>query len=234
MATCQYSCLGNPMDIGAWWATVHESQRIGHDWACESLRVYTQSWFTSLYSRTSHHTVTQLHSPKRNSIKSCISQGFRFWKSPPEPQKPSWHSTGALLDRIIHGTFACFLLSRPPVLLSVRRPEHKVSPHVEDWRYCPPAHLTLNPQGQTGLPFSVSNLPAPRVPLPSWLSLACRACLAFHSGRDYHPPAEAKSVIFIWGPGMDLWASWSPWKHIQHRVSESIHTLLLEQTHKFH
>ena len=23
MATLQYSCLGNPMDRGAWWATVH-------------------------------------------------------------------------------------------------------------------------------------------------------------------------------------------------------------------
>ena len=23
----QYSCLGNPMDRGAWWATVHGSQR---------------------------------------------------------------------------------------------------------------------------------------------------------------------------------------------------------------
>ena len=29
----QYSCLENPMDGGAWWATVHESQRVGHDWA---------------------------------------------------------------------------------------------------------------------------------------------------------------------------------------------------------
>ena len=27
----QYSCLGNPMDRGAWWATVHGSQRIGYD-----------------------------------------------------------------------------------------------------------------------------------------------------------------------------------------------------------
>ena len=25
----QYSCLENPMDGGAWWATVHRSQRIG-------------------------------------------------------------------------------------------------------------------------------------------------------------------------------------------------------------
>ena len=27
----QYSCLENPMDGGAWWATAHGSQRIGHD-----------------------------------------------------------------------------------------------------------------------------------------------------------------------------------------------------------
>ena len=33
----QYSCLENPMDRGAWWATVHGSERIRHnwsDWAC--------------------------------------------------------------------------------------------------------------------------------------------------------------------------------------------------------
>ena len=27
----QYSCLENPMNRGAWWATVHWSQRVGHD-----------------------------------------------------------------------------------------------------------------------------------------------------------------------------------------------------------
>ena len=27
----QNSCLENPMDRGAWWATVHRSQRVGHD-----------------------------------------------------------------------------------------------------------------------------------------------------------------------------------------------------------
>ena len=27
----QYSCLENPMDSGAWWATVHGVARIGHD-----------------------------------------------------------------------------------------------------------------------------------------------------------------------------------------------------------
>ena len=27
----QYSCLGNPMDRGAWWATIHGAARVGHD-----------------------------------------------------------------------------------------------------------------------------------------------------------------------------------------------------------
>ena len=27
----QYSCLGNPMDGGAWQATVHRVSRVGHD-----------------------------------------------------------------------------------------------------------------------------------------------------------------------------------------------------------
>ena len=27
----QCSCLENPMDRGAWWATVHGLQRVGHD-----------------------------------------------------------------------------------------------------------------------------------------------------------------------------------------------------------
>ena len=30
----QYSCLENPMDSGAWWATVHRPHRVGHDEAC--------------------------------------------------------------------------------------------------------------------------------------------------------------------------------------------------------
>ena len=29
----QYSCLENPMDRGAWWATIHGVVRVGHDLA---------------------------------------------------------------------------------------------------------------------------------------------------------------------------------------------------------
>ena len=31
----QYSCLGNPMDRGAWWAIVHGVARVRHDLATE-------------------------------------------------------------------------------------------------------------------------------------------------------------------------------------------------------
>ena len=31
----QYSCLGNPMDTGAWRATVHGVPRVGHDLAAK-------------------------------------------------------------------------------------------------------------------------------------------------------------------------------------------------------
>ena len=31
--TLQYSCLEKSMDKGAWWTTVHEVARIGHDLA---------------------------------------------------------------------------------------------------------------------------------------------------------------------------------------------------------
>ena len=32
---CQYSCLENPMDRGAWWVQFMGSQRVRHDWAIE-------------------------------------------------------------------------------------------------------------------------------------------------------------------------------------------------------
>ena len=31
-AHSSYPCLENPMDRGAWWATVQGSQTVGHDW----------------------------------------------------------------------------------------------------------------------------------------------------------------------------------------------------------
>ena len=39
----QYSCLGNPMDKGAWWATAHGVARVRHDLATKpsrQIRIY--------------------------------------------------------------------------------------------------------------------------------------------------------------------------------------------------
>ena len=38
----QYSCLENPMDRGAWWATVHGSQRV------DTTERFHFTWTTSL------------------------------------------------------------------------------------------------------------------------------------------------------------------------------------------
>ena len=33
----QYSCLGKSMERAVWWATVHGSQRVRHDWVANNL-----------------------------------------------------------------------------------------------------------------------------------------------------------------------------------------------------
>ena len=40
----QYSCLENSMDRGAWWATVHGLQRVGHDWATNTHVCMYEVW----------------------------------------------------------------------------------------------------------------------------------------------------------------------------------------------
>ena len=55
----QYSCLENPMDRGAQWATVHGVARVRHDWATNSFtwqisqvydcKVFTSYWLDVIY-----------------------------------------------------------------------------------------------------------------------------------------------------------------------------------------
>ena len=59
----QYSCLGNPMDRGAWWATVHgvvKSQTWLSDWAhrqCYCVLSTCQVLCSVLYFRGSHQNM---------------------------------------------------------------------------------------------------------------------------------------------------------------------------------
>ena len=40
----QYSCLGNPMDRGAWWATVWGCKRVRHDLATKQQKSLKQKF----------------------------------------------------------------------------------------------------------------------------------------------------------------------------------------------
>ena len=58
----QYSCLKNPMDRGAWWATVHGVTKVGHNWATNThykiLHIYSHiCLFTHTYIHTYIHII---------------------------------------------------------------------------------------------------------------------------------------------------------------------------------
>ena len=40
----QYSCLGNPMARGAWWATVHGVTKVGHNWATKAPPIFVDDY----------------------------------------------------------------------------------------------------------------------------------------------------------------------------------------------
>ena len=64
--TLQYSCLGNPMERGAWWATVHGSQRVGHNLVTKEqkqIHSYRTVFDLGTYSRDKHFSF-----PLKNTI----------------------------------------------------------------------------------------------------------------------------------------------------------------------
>ena len=48
----QYSCLENPMDRGAWWATVQGSQRVRHDLATKQQQHVCIYMYINIYMHT--------------------------------------------------------------------------------------------------------------------------------------------------------------------------------------
>ena len=85
----QYSCLGNPMDRGAWWATVH-GVRVGHDWSTK--QQLCSLLFTPLLL---FNYMFLYHSPQTNfqCRKFTSSQHSLFPQSISALTfyKPSWH-----------------------------------------------------------------------------------------------------------------------------------------------
>ena len=86
----QYSCLENPMDGEAWWATVHGLQRVGHDWAT-SLSLSQVEW---------------VGLPRWLSSKEFACQYRRCWFDPwveKIPWKSKWQPTPVFLPGESHG-----------------------------------------------------------------------------------------------------------------------------------
>ena len=116
----QCSCLGNPMDRGAWWATVHGVARVGHDWSdlagtpslhCEvSGRACGQRlwlWGTQCYSQL---ILNAREGERRGEMP------LEPWQS--QPRVGTWH----LLPRLLSFPSSLPSLQHPPPCASHRDP----------------------------------------------------------------------------------------------------------------
>ena len=86
----QYSCLENPMDRGAWWATVTGSQRVRHDWACMHI----------------HLIITATSFPGGSVVKNIFCQCRRHRFDPwfgKMPRRRKWQPTPVVLPGKSHG-----------------------------------------------------------------------------------------------------------------------------------
>ena len=72
----QYPCLGNPMDRGAWWATVHRvAKESDMTERASTHHRYAQSWGTADVSPIGHQTWAIWRCPSGSSHKTQGSRG---------------------------------------------------------------------------------------------------------------------------------------------------------------
>ena len=94
----QYSCLENPMDRGAWWATVHGVVRVGHEWSHSMYGcVYMGLWCRLNKHRASYRTGPNSFFPAVRDVTSCLAtaQGERgLWASKGQRMSPKMGNTG--------------------------------------------------------------------------------------------------------------------------------------------
>ena len=79
----QYSCIENPLDRGAWWATVHGTAK---SWTClKQLSMYKQ---TKKPAKTNQDNIRnfpfttqfQVSNLEETTVKVCCFQIFKKWK----------------------------------------------------------------------------------------------------------------------------------------------------------
>jgi len=80
--TLQYTCLENPMDRGAWWATVHKVIRIGHNWATNTFTFMENKIFNVI-----------IYSTKLIKYQLCCEYTVDKWCEYPPPKKTGENSS---------------------------------------------------------------------------------------------------------------------------------------------
>ena len=78
----QYSCLGNPIDRGAWWATVHGLQRVRHDLVTKQQRwieIYLSGSYLESLLRIICYSAVSIHSLGFLSTKNIGSFPGILW-----------------------------------------------------------------------------------------------------------------------------------------------------------
>ena len=96
----QYSCLENPMDRGAWWATVHGSQRVGHDWA-------TSLHFHPLFQYKLYHY--SLKGIKIWAFYSALGTAVPYWKNYSKALRCK-QVTNEMLTYLLEHSFFCHMI----------------------------------------------------------------------------------------------------------------------------
>ena len=74
----QYSRLGNHMDRGAWWATVHGVTRVRHDWpAVPHEPFYPMTWYGTVHCRVQLYTAT-ISLKEKKTVRSKQTKTMKF------------------------------------------------------------------------------------------------------------------------------------------------------------
>ena len=102
----QYSCLGNPMDRGAFWAIVPRGCRVRHDWACARTHTHTHTHtFSLLYRWEAEVQRGQVTSWLRSHSPNCMEPGTAFRLSLPRATERHVGLTYSCKRPVTHSLF---------------------------------------------------------------------------------------------------------------------------------
>ena len=102
----QYSCLENPMDGGAWWAAVHGSWRVGHDWAASlSLSLFPFMQWRRKWQPSPAYLPGQ--SQGRESLVGCRLWGHTELAKTDETQQQQQHVQIVVLEKTLESPLDC-------------------------------------------------------------------------------------------------------------------------------